>query len=98
MAARHAGRGTRRWRALKVKFKELCRLESRPCWLCGQAIDYDLPHDHPDAFSVDHRFPVSTHRHLGDDPANLEASHARCNKSRGAKAQPMQLGSRSRAW
>jgi 5-methylcytosine-specific restriction endonuclease McrA len=96
--AKHAGRSTRRFKELRRAFKDLARREQRPCWLCGMAIDYELPHDHPDAFSLDHRFPVSTHPHLAEDPAGFEASHSRCNKSRGNRAQPLSLGTRSRNW
>jgi 5-methylcytosine-specific restriction endonuclease McrA len=96
--AKHAGRSTRRFKALKVAFRTQCEGEQRPCWLCGQAIDYQLPSDHDESFSLDHRFPVSTHPHLAEDPAGFEASHSRCNKSRGNRAQPMSLGSLSRHW
>jgi 5-methylcytosine-specific restriction endonuclease McrA len=95
---KHAGRSTRRYKRLRYLFKEQCILEDRPCWLCGQPIDYTLPHDHDDAFSLDHRFPVSTHPQYAEDPAAFEASHSRCNKSRGARAQPLHLGARSRNW
>lgn len=95
---KHSGRSTRRFKELRRAFRELSHLEQRACWLCGMAIDYELPSDHNDAFSLDHRFPLSSHPELAEDPGNFEASHGRCNKSRGNRAQPLSLGLRSRNW
>lgn len=88
------GRNTRRMQLLKREV----RARRDPCWLCGQAIDYTLPHDDPHAFSVDHIKPWSTHPELREDPANLAAAHASCNKSRGNRTPPPSLGLRSRDW
>ncbi|OZF40762.1 hypothetical protein CH296_00455 [Rhodococcus sp. 14-2496-1d] len=75
-------------------------LKSRrpPCFICGQPIDYSLPPDHPDAFSLEHRYPRSTHPHLVTDPANCFAAHLDCNKRRGNRAYKPGLGVRSREW
>lgn len=94
MASRHTGRSTRR-------YKQLARqLASRrlPCWLCGQPIDYTLPRDHADAFSVDHKEPLSKRPDLAEDPRNLRAAHSRCNKARGNREPKPSLGDRSNAW
>jgi 5-methylcytosine-specific restriction endonuclease McrA len=88
--ARHSRRGQRLARELRAK-----RL---PCWLCGEAIDYTLPHDDDMAFSVDHIKPWSTHPELREDPANLAAAHQKCNKQRGSKPPPLGLGLLSRQW
>lgn len=50
------------------------------CALCGEAIDPALRKPHPDALHIDHL----EQRAAGgsDDPSNLRATHARCNKSR----------------
>lgn len=69
-----------------------------PCWICGQAIDYSLPHDDPNAFTVEHIHPRSTHPHLINDPGNAVAAHARCNKARGNKAYAPSLGALSEDW
>jgi 5-methylcytosine-specific restriction endonuclease McrA len=98
MTAKHAGRSTRRYKALRAAFRNQCEDERRPCWLCAQPIDYELPSDDPMSWSLDHRFLVSTHPHLAEDPANFEASHLDCNKRRSNKGQPLILGTPSRNW
>lgn len=65
------------------KIGEQLKAQRRPCCICHQPIDYSLPHDHPEAFTIEHRFPRSTHPHLESDPANCDAAHASCNKRRG---------------
>lgn len=69
-----------------------------PCFICGQPIDYTLPHDDPDAFTVEHIHPRSSHPHLVNDPGNCVPAHARCNKARGDKAYAPSLGSLSSDW
>lgn len=75
-----AGRSSRAYRAAKAAMKAA---RCQPCWLCGQAIDYDAPPQSPDSFEPDHLFPVSTHPELADDPGNLIQSHSQCNRARG---------------
>jgi 5-methylcytosine-specific restriction endonuclease McrA len=94
MPSPHAGRTTRRFKLLARKL----RAARRPCWLCGQPIDYSLPRDDPQAFTVDHALPRSTHPHLAEEPTNLRAAHARCNKSRGTTDPKPGIGSTSRDW
>ena len=91
-------RSTRRHKALRSEFRSQCEQTSACCHLCGQPIDYTLPRDHPDAFQNDHYFPVKTHAHLVDDPANFRASHSGCNASRGTDAVVSHLGNRSENW
>ena len=74
------------------------RMRRGPCFICGQPIDYELPHGHPRAFQVEHVKPQSTHPHLIDDPANCVPAHAICNQSKGAREAPAKLGSTSRDW
>lgn len=94
MAGINAGRSGFRW----VKLKANLRAQRRPCWLCGQPINYDLPADDPESFSVDHMKPRSTHPHLAEDPSNLGATHLRCNKSRGVREPQPTIGATSRNW
>lgn len=89
-----AGRTTHTFRRLAATL----RSEQRPCWLCGQDIDYEAERDDPDSFTVDHIHPLSTHPHLAEDYANLAAAHKRCNSARGNKAPRPGLGLRSREW
>lgn len=94
MAGPNAGRRGRRWRTLVANL----RAKHDPCWLCGQAIDYDLPTDDPRSFEADHIRPLSTHPHLAEDPNNLAASHRKCNRSRGNRDPSPGLGATSREW
>ncbi|GAB3889057.1 hypothetical protein [Terrabacter terrigena] len=98
---KHSGRSGRPWKRLK---SEVYARRS-PCCRCGQAIDYSLPYlsattgtPDPESKSVDHfPYPLSTHPHLAEDPANLAAAHLRCNQSAQTRHEP-QLGTRSRDW
>lgn len=76
----------------------LQRRHAQPCIICQQRIDYTLPADHPEAFTVEHIRPRSTHPHLELDPANCAPAHARCNKARGNRDLPQGLGIMSREW
>ncbi|MGW3410259.1 HNH endonuclease signature motif containing protein [Streptomyces sp. NPDC000888] len=75
-------RNGRPYRRLCIKQRALLL----PCWLCGEAIRYDitgrLAGRHRDAFTLDHLIPLS---HGGDllDPANARSAHRRCNSRRG---------------
>jgi 5-methylcytosine-specific restriction endonuclease McrA len=84
-----------------AKHKTLARnlaLKRLPCWLCGQPIDYELPHTHPMHYQYDHAFPRSTHPELEFDPSNGRPSHARCNKSRGNGPPNPGVGETSEPW
>lgn len=95
MAAKHAGRSTRRFRALAANLKT----KRRGCCRCGQPIDYSLENPDPGSFSVDHYpHPLSTHPHLAEDPGNLDAAHLRCNESAGKSNPKPGLGVPSRSW
>ncbi|MDY2723886.1 MAG: HNH endonuclease signature motif containing protein [Coriobacteriales bacterium] len=66
------------------------RARHEGCWICeafgrDPAIDYSLPPSDPGAFQVDHLVPVSKGGSLYD-PANLAATHRRCNQWRKAKS------------
>lgn len=52
-----------------------------PCALCGQPIDYTLPHTDPMSYAVDHIIPL----HKGGDDAlsNKQAAHRACNRAKG---------------
>ena len=106
--AKNAGRSTRRYRLLRKIFRAECADLYTPnwdgtlgqafCWLCGKPIDYALPAGHPDAWNLDHAWPVSTHPELAEDPANFRPSHADCNERRGDKAPFIALGTPSEDW
>lgn len=90
----HAGRKGRRWNRLRANL----RMQRRPCWLCGQRIDYTAPAGDPNSFSADHMHPLSTHPHLAEDPANLQAAHLACNVARGTREPRPGLGDGSPQW
>lgn len=93
------GRSTRRFRRLAANL----RAQRRPCCVCRQPIDYQLQWPDPGSFPVEHLKPWSTHPHLREDPANLDAAHLGCNSSRGQRTRQQanldrDLGQRSRDW
>ena len=91
-------RESRRYRNLRAEFREHCADLQLPCWLDGKPIDYDLPSDHPDAWSLDHAHPVSERPDLALDPANFRPAHLDCNKRRGNRAPFILLGTPSEDW
>jgi len=53
------------------------------CGICGQPIDYSLPHLDPMAFVVDHVIPLAAGG--PDELGNKQAAHRTCNRSKGAR-------------
>lgn len=50
------------------------------CWLCGEAIDMDLPPRHKRGFTLDHVIPLARG---GDLMGETRPAHLSCNSSRG---------------
>ena len=96
--SKHAGRRTGRFRALRAEFLRKCKANEAPCWLCGKAIDYTLPHEHPECFNVDHAIPVSVRPDLAEDVQNCRPSHRVCNERRGDQDPFLDLGAPSEVW
>lgn len=88
MPGKSHGRNTAKIRA----FKKQMRQEAAPCYICRLPIDYDAKPNTPNSFELEHILPLSTHPHLGEDPANLGPSHASCNRSKGARDAVFELG------
>lgn len=88
------GRSGRRWRTLVTNLRAL----RRPCFRCGQPIDYTLQWPDPDSFSADHIKPWSTHPELREDPANIDAAHLKCNQTAGNRTPRPTIGSTSTDW
>ena len=64
------------------KLRARLRAEGRPCHMCGQPIDYNLPAGHTWGFEVNELEPVSR----GGSPldyANVVAVHRICNQRSG---------------
>lgn len=53
------------------------------CHICGQPIDYKLPHLDPGAFVVDHVTPLA--RGGADHISNKAAAHRECNSKKRAR-------------
>jgi hypothetical protein len=72
----------------------------KPCVICEQSIDYDLPTSHPDSCSVQHLKARSTHPHLTWLPSNWAPAHLNCNKSAGASGRTSEgtMGVPTQAW
>jgi hypothetical protein len=83
---------------MRAEEKARWRAAGAPCWIDGQAIDYDAPSGDPNAFEVDHVLPVKTHPELEFEPSNRRPAHARCNRSKGAGQTRPPIGTTSEAW
>lgn len=97
-----ARKETRRMHRLRDDFKAECAARNDPCWLCEQrTIDYAAAGDdfaNDDRFQLDHAFTVRDFAELQEDVENFRASHASCNRARGAGHPPANLGTLSREW
>lgn len=91
-------RESRRYRKARAEFRAVCADQGLPCWLDGKPIDYSLPKDHPDSWSLDHALPVVDHPELAIDPANFRPAHLDCNKRRGNDEPFIRLGVPSESW
>ena len=75
-------RNTRRWQTETRRW--LAETQPTLCALCLRPLTPHAPARTPDATEVDHRVPIA----LGGDPwdpANWQATHKRCNASKGAR-------------
>jgi hypothetical protein len=50
-----------------------------PCGICGDPIDYSLPHLHPESFVIDEIVPIAKGGRA-DDPSNVQPAHRICNR------------------
>ena len=51
-----------------------------PCGICGQPIDYQLPHTDPHSYVVDHIIPWDISH--DDSLGNKQAAHRQCNRDK----------------
>lgn len=72
-----SGDGTKRSTTKRNRHRAYLRRGKPPCALCGQDIDYTLPHLDPGEFVVDHIIPVA--RGGADDLDNIQPAHRLCN-------------------
>ena len=83
----------------------MVRARETHCYRCGQPIDWAIPYRdqhtgevNAEAGTVEHVQPLSKRPDLAEDPANLAASHRRCNLAAGATNQTPSMGLRSQRW
>ena len=98
MAGKYAGRSSARFRALRGEFLRKCKASKAPCWLCGGALNYALPHPHPESFNVDHAIALSVRPELADDMNNFRPAHKACNERRGNADPELDIGVPSEVW
>lgn len=96
--ALRAARNTPEYRQARAQYREVAEANQLPCWLDGQPIDYSLPPEHPDAWSLDHAIPISKNLALATDPNNFRSAHLACNKRRGNDEPFIPIGKPSRKW
>src|SRR3712207_6359439 len=53
------------------------------CGVCGGRVSFSRPYRHPMEATLDHRTPLS--KGGGDDRANLQIAHRRCNSRKGSR-------------
>lgn len=68
--------------ATRDKHRAIIARRQEPCHLCGEEIDYSLPHTDPMSFTVDHVTPLA--RGGTDTLDNSRASHRACNRAKSA--------------
>jgi 5-methylcytosine-specific restriction endonuclease McrA len=78
--------------------RDVLRRKRLPCWLCGQAINYELPPSDPMSYTLDH---VQPQRYGGDllDRNNHKPAHRSCNSKKGTgSGDHLKPPPRSREW
>ena len=91
--------GGKQYQRLRAIFRAECVEEDRACWICDQPIAYDEEDGKlDDSFELDHYYPIKTHPQFEMDPANFQASHRSCNRSRGSGAPTPPVNNTSRDW
>ncbi|MGI5222278.1 HNH endonuclease [Nocardia sp. CA-290969] len=63
--------------ATRNRHRAYLRRTKPPCGLCGEDIDYSLPHLDPGSFVVDHIVPLA--RGGADELDNVQSAHRLCN-------------------
>ena len=93
------------WEKVKWQAFERDRKRNAPCALCHNAIDYSLgmatrggKDYNPKAYQADHIIPFNVRPELELDLANVQPSHAGCNKSKLDKAGINVLGEPDEDW
>lgn len=69
--------------SIRDRHRAIIRRGQPPCWICGEPIDYNLPHLDPGAFVVDHVIPLD--KGGPDTLDNKRAAHRGCNRAKSNK-------------
>jgi hypothetical protein len=90
---------SRQYRQMRAELKAHWSEINAPCALCGQAtIDWQAPANQPDSFELDHRLARKPRPDLALDPANMQPSHFRCNRGKGAGNTRPTIGENTEDW
>lgn len=87
-------RDLRAYRRASERLKQQARTRGLPCWLCGQAIDFDADYREPLSFTADH---VQALANGGPILGTLKPAHRRCNSRRG-KGDRVERTPTTREW
>jgi 5-methylcytosine-specific restriction endonuclease McrA len=82
--------------AVRDRLRRIIAKDEPPCHLCGESIDYSLPHSHPRSFQVDHVLPRA--RGGSDTLDNSAASHRSCNRSKSDRLSASVSFETERVW
>lgn len=67
---------------VRDRHRRIIAKDKPPCGICGQPIDYTLPHLDPRSFVVDHIIPLNPKYGGTDTIDNKQAAHRDCNRAK----------------
>lgn len=62
------------------RYRAIIAASKPACWICGQPINYQLPHLDPGEFVIDHK--VALNAGGNDSLDNIAAAHRSCNRDK----------------
>lgn len=69
------------------RHRKIIAQDQPPCHLCGQNIDYQAHHHHPNSFTIHHLIPINRGGpdalFLDDGTPQIVAAHRKCNRDQG---------------
>jgi 5-methylcytosine-specific restriction endonuclease McrA len=82
--------------AVRDRIRKALAADEPPCAVCGESIDYSLPHHDPRSFQADHIVPRA--RGGPDTLDNAQASHRSCNRSKSDRVHASVTFETERSW